>query len=64
VNFLRRVFGERTSHEREQRQAEIGQLTVNHKRTLERAERLVPRSESARLAAAIKRTVHAVRGGD
>ena len=63
MNWLRVLLGHETSRERERKQAELSQLTVDHERTLARAERLVPDREAERLAAALRRTVRAVRGG-
>ena len=70
TSWLRRVFGSATSREREERAAMLSQLTVDSEqvsvdsdKALARAERLVPDPQAERLAAVLRRTVRAVRGG-
>ena len=64
MNLWRRLFGSGTSLERERKAAEVSQLTANHRKTLRRVNGLFGReTETERLAAAVRRTVHAVRGG-
>jgi hypothetical protein len=62
-SLLRRVFGSATSREREERAVEVSQLTVDKERELGRVRTLRTELEQERLAAAIQRTVRAVRGG-
>lgn len=65
MNWLRSLFGHDTSQERERKAAEVSQLSVDHRKTLRRVNGLLGReTEAQRLATAVRRTVHAVRGGE
>ena len=63
MNWLRRVFGSATSREREQKAIEVSQLTMDTKRAVARAAALKADPQTERLAAAVRKTVRAVRGG-